>query len=69
MRQKTSILFVFLSISFINFSQDFSTILPNNGLVQIENKVYFSWNKSPNALLYELQLDSISELFQDAQNQ
>ena len=68
MGQNISILFVALSISFINFSQSFSSVLPHNGLVQIENEVYFSWNKSPNALLYELQIDSVSDLFQNAQS-
>ena len=68
MKQRIFVLLIALNFSFLNFSQNFSTVLPNNSLVQIENLVYFSWNKSPNALLYELQLDSISELFQSAQN-
>ncbi|MDG1841321.1 MAG: PKD domain-containing protein [Crocinitomicaceae bacterium] len=61
------LVFIIASINFINFAQGFSTILPKDSSVQVENTVYFSWNKSDSAVYYELEIDSVSNLFLNAQ--
>ncbi|MDA9986623.1 PKD domain-containing protein [Crocinitomicaceae bacterium] len=68
MKNIVLILVMVIGVSYLNFAQSFSTILPQRDLVQLENEVNFFWNESHSAISYELEIDTVSELFQDAQN-